>query len=786
MKILNYIKYTLFASLPLFALSCGTEEQYKPSPVAEGAQVYFPEGITTSFSIGEEETSVTIPVKRYVADGALTVDLLVDLGEMPEAAQDYFTVPTSVTFNSGETDASVVIPFDRSKLTDGEEYTIGLLLNDEANTTPYGYSSVYVTISPWPWEYLGVGKYRDDVISGLYGATNAEVDCKIYRNKSREGVYMLEDLFSYNLLSAIFGASASALSGQFPYTPTNITINCADPNRVIIPQQFTGVSETSEGLGRFSIGTLQPGTLVDGVITFPTRGLLISGDGSEDYAWYANNSGLFRIVLPGVELVDYSLGVSYAGMRVAADNETATAVFDFSYGADVTGISYAFVDGDATASVAEIAKAIVDGTVENVYDVDDFVAGAETVSVEAEIKSGSYTIVALPYDVNGRLNVDNAAAAWFYFPGMGGGASECEFEVNTYKVSEYPAAAAYVGQYPDYSSFVYELTGKDIKSAKMYVNRTAVVETAPSSGLTYEALVSEYGKALPDKAIAEINAGEPSWDICINLAAETSYTVLVLVQNDFGKSALVRADVTTSPIPYSGDLVIGDYTMTCTVPQSSGDPFTSRTVLKVSPTIGSNVKFVVKNLLEDDDLGWFATYDSAAKTLTLDGTSPDFSNQAQNYFGSWLGLTSQLAAAYFSYDDPEGAANLPVVFTVNDSKRLEGLARNLQVDVGQLSGNNVTPLGTAALYLAGETSIVFGASETASLSGASVLARLSSPYMFETGSVMKANRLSSQVEVLGRPAAESPRVARTLDVRTSVCEPLPHYGPYKVNGQRLF
>ena len=69
------------------------------------------------------------------------------------------------------------------------------------------------------------------------------------------------------------------------------------------------------------------------------------------------------------KLVDYTLSAVYDGMKVSADEETASAVIDFTYGADVTNIRYVLVENELTeAETATLVAAIADGSAENINE----------------------------------------------------------------------------------------------------------------------------------------------------------------------------------------------------------------------------------------------------------------------------------------------------------------------------------------------------------------------------------------------------------------------------------
>lgn len=130
-------------------------------------------------------------------------------------------------------------------------------------------------------------------------------------------------------------------------------------------------------------------------------------------------------------------------------------------------------------------------------------------------------------DKDGKPLGENAAATWFYFYGIGGSnVPECELEVVAMNVSEFNPAL--LEQYPEHSSFIYVISGSEIKSAKVYVNKTAVIESIPSMGLTEEDVINAYGSDLNDNLINALNTNGKVALPSYNLDAETSYTVLVL------------------------------------------------------------------------------------------------------------------------------------------------------------------------------------------------------------------------------------------------------------------
>lgn len=761
MKILNIMSLAAAAAAMISAVSCANEEFTRTGEL-NGEAVYFPVDAVTEYTLDEETTSVTVPVRRSVTDDEFTVSILADWGEMSETDQSVFTVPSSVTFSAGEEEASLVIAVDNSAVEEGKEYTIGFLINDEANVSQYGNKTLYITLAKEIWELLGTGKYRDDILTGYTGVNPTEVDVNIYRHKVQSGVYMLEEPFGWPLLTGALGGTQEELSEQFTYTPTNITIQLIDndPAKVYLPLQFTGITETVNGYGRHLIGMssdcfgeeLQYGMLEDGVITFPSNALGLVFESLGNGA-YGNANGQFRVVLPGYEARDYSVSVEYSGMRVASDNKTATAVLDFSYGADVTGISYVFVSGDVTAAPEEYVAGVVDGTAENICTVDGFVAGEGSASVEAELAPGLYTIVAVPADVSGALSAENAVAVNFYFPGAGGNAApECDIAVALYKVTEYPDAAGYIEQCPDYSSVVYELKGSEIKSLKMYLNTTEVINSIEGMGMTVQEVVDAYGSDLSADFLQELNAEGKTWNIFINLNPSTSYTFVVSAENSYGETALIISKpFVTDALPYSGELATGKYYMSC---EYAGETFEN--IFEVLPTQDSETDFFVRNIGIANGSSWYAEYDSEASTLTLTGYEEGYED-----FGMQFGVPyyyydeeETMYYGFYSYTSDTSNGKNPCVFSV-DPQTKELAALNNDFAVILQDAKTMEGIGLLGYYTAGtEVSLYEGSGQS---------------------SRMAASRMQNLSGLTSAASLREPAVAgslATLKVVTRKCEPL--------------
>lgn len=754
--------------------ACTSSDDFEPGPKDSGAQVYFPNTIPSEFNVGDDESSVTIPVRRVVTDAAMTVNILASIEQGQEGI---LNIPSSVSFEAGSDLANLVITFDRGKLVDGTEYKASLLLNDEQNLTQYGNNMIDITIIPWPWEELGTGKYRDGWLCGLFEGNLVELDVTIHKHKSQEGVYMVEEMFGWTFMTEFFGATQSQLSGQFSYTPTNITIDCSDPANVKIAKQYTGITEGVYNYGDFLIESAAPGTFVNGVITFPEDGINAYMTGYSSDPLPTNPDGTFRIMLPDAEITDYVLTATYGGMLVNSDNTSASAVIDFTYGADVTGINYVIAEGDVEASAATLAAQIANGTAENILSVEEFVVGAGSVSVKADLTTpGFYTVVALPLDKENKPLESNAAAASFYFPGMDGGdIPDCDVEAMMGSVSENKPDA--LEKNPDESSLYFKISGSELKTLHLLAMSTSNIETLVAQGASYEEIIASYGQDFSSIAVPTINETGYYENIWINLNENTSYTMLVQATNIYGRSKVLAVEKSTAAVDtswYTGELAIGKYDM---VYQSveDGETITSSCTFTVNPVKGSENEFTIKDLGLNNTTSWYASYDSATHKFTVSGVEVGYEDLGSKFGQGWgyYDQAGTMILGFFSFANEQSNGTDPCVFSVDATTgQINQLETLLQVLVADAASGKI--LGYLTQYLPGETVITYA--ENASSSAVQPSSKQAIRHT-ATAKYMKAtDRFSDHVATA--KCAEMPKSAahsgvRTLDVKTAKCEPLP-------------
>ena len=703
--------YIALIALVTGAFGACTNE-FEPGPQASGPQVSFADTNVTSveFTGAEGESTQKLILNRVETANALMVDII---AEVEKGAEKLFNFPEIVVFEAGQDTAELVYTVDHEKFENDKTYKVKLYLLDEVST-PYGCNEWSVSFALNPWELLkdskgnnAKGKLRGvAMMDGFWGVSSSEeINVNVYQHKQKKQ-YKVENPW-LTLYMVGFGATEEELAGQFSWVPADLIIDFTDPNNVTIPQQSIGITENIYGYGEgYVIGS--GGTLSEGVITFPVEGIgYIHAALASSYGWIpCNTDGSFRLVLPGVEVADYSLAVAYDGMDVAADNKTTTAKFKFTYGTDVTGIDYMIVAGDQEAQASTLLSTLVAGTDENILSVENFEVGKGEANVKVGLERGLYTIVAAAKDKNGSLAAKTALVKSFYFVGMGETVDmTCQLEGAFVLPSEIDPE--YVSQFPDQTSLFAILAGKEIKSISYYLNKTAVVATWTD---TPEALVAAYGKALPPANLEYINSEDGGVLPFQKLADNTEYTAIFVATNIYGESKTLVLTKKTAAYEYTGELAIGDYSMYCKYVYGEGaDEFMeSMNVFNVASNGGSETDYLVTGIGIENGAVWHAKYDSAAGTLTLDGTELGYEEEYGNQFGGLYGYYDSgktMAYGFFSYASAESKGNDPLVLAVDPTTKQISALVTPEFSVEVYAMSDYSFLGYAAYYVNSLTAI---------------------------------------------------------------------------------
>ena len=402
-------KYLLFALVATFTLMACTDEleNVPGTPEQENYGVYFPvQRLSDKIELEpNHKTQITYTVKRTNTKDAITVPLVVN----PNIKNIFVVEP--IHFEEGEDETTFNIYFPEAKI--GVEYSCELSIEDPRYISIYGdhKTGLSFTVLRAAWRKLGVGRWRDDVISSLYGVPNpyAEIDVVIYEREDKKGYYRMK-AFSTDLLEALFDVPNVPTEGKYT------VIDATDPEKVWIPKQNTGC-KISDKEGAISIASYvdkqfsidasdsQYGKVQNGVITFPPQSIYCNlANFMAANEWLPGNvKGMQRIMLPGARLYDYSVLMS------KSEPKDGVVKITTKFGEDVAKMKYAFFEGAVEDGIAGIhAQGMDNGDVE----IDGEVTESGVLEVRLD-KTGIYTLVGAIYDATGKMQ-DYASISFGY------------------------------------------------------------------------------------------------------------------------------------------------------------------------------------------------------------------------------------------------------------------------------------------------------------------------------------------------------------------------------------
>lgn len=585
MKFLKKFAYMLTLTGLVFGLgACSNDDvDYEPAAPVEGAQVYFSNEASTSINATTETTSFEVVVMRGNADEAITVPIKANISakNVDEEAEpiDYaslFTIPQNVSFGAGKETTKISVGIDRENLEDGQTYNITLSLNDASVITPYGNSSItYTLVVPEPMVLLGTGYWTDDVVGPLFGLNTTTYPVEVYENLKTPGYIYLKDLYTNAFKQTLIDEFGIAEESIPTWETSYFAIKVEDPTAVEIPAQYIGLDI---GYGEMGIWSLSTGTLENGIISFPAKGLAVQDN---DGAYYANNSGATTLYMPGTPMTDFSLELAYGGFRVAENDETVYPIARAAYGEDVAEIQYAFVAGDITKDAEALEAAlngIEDGSVvSNKVAVtiagEDEETGEPILEMNLEsvegVEPGVFTVIAIPYSADGEAQYGDLAFTSFYVQGVGETeVADVDFAVYAMSVEDLETTTEQTGLAAYYAQYGYNSTntvgvlfeGTEIESIKMCPIPTAEVgEVIAEFGKIEDYIVAldayyEANGSDLDMDLQYIQADGWDYTLFINLDSETAYTVFALVENVYGKVTLFHSTHTTDAADASANM----------------------------------------------------------------------------------------------------------------------------------------------------------------------------------------------------------------------------------------
>lgn len=291
----NMIKMLFVVMAMAAAAACSTDQEntkydytqddaFSAFFASKGSNVEFAGDATGS-------QAIAVDVFRQNCTGAATVALEV---AVDDEYASMFTIPTSVNFADGEFSKQLeVVVNDASALEKGAEYSVVLTFaastSDTTSTITKNLTYTLNVSVALEYNLMGVGTYTDDLVGGIFGADPVTYEVEVYTATGIDGKYFLKN----------------AYTSEYPYNDPGdyveedvmFTIDARDPNRVIVPIQDLGLDW---GYGMISVATVAPGTLANGVITFPAQAFYLAMSDYNGGAWsfYGNSNGAFKLVLP--------------------------------------------------------------------------------------------------------------------------------------------------------------------------------------------------------------------------------------------------------------------------------------------------------------------------------------------------------------------------------------------------------------------------------------------------------------------------------------------------------
>ena len=542
MKIFNRIFAASVAAIA--ALTACTTEEYVPATPPTGAQVYISADNPSTITLSRQSESFSLSVLRV--DDSADASYVVEVTDTNNVFFSQDVTDVEISFAKGEKESKLVIAVNQDNLVDGESYALDFRIRDEKATTAYGLSAFsMLAVLPEPYVLLGTATLHEDLLTTFFSdvETGKAWECEVYENANVPGMLYFKNAFTseypYNE------------PGDYVTTDKYFMVNVKKPDKVYIPYQGLGMDW---GYGEFGVVSLISayfegapdnwGTLKDGVITFPQKGILIQMADYNDGGFYTSNgSGAFVIHLPGAILTDYSVEASYSGMFVDPEGN-AEPVIDIAAGDDVATVNYLIISQDQDVNAA--FEGIVAGadSVQTVEIVDN------AARIQPALEPGLYYMVYCPVDAEGGLQTDDADVLDFYFPGASAEKPEVEATLQALDIDKV-FSESIISKYglANYNSFAFVIGGKDIKSVRTLMAETSVIEgAAAEEGLTLEMLCAKYGED-DTEAVSAIEADGYYANGYLNLSAETSYTMIVNIENVYGSTTCLTATYVTAAIP---------------------------------------------------------------------------------------------------------------------------------------------------------------------------------------------------------------------------------------------
>lgn len=690
-------------------VSCSEELTYKPAEMPTNEQIYFPSTNPKEISLATGSTSFEVTIARNTKElEAFDVDI-----QATGEGLEFFTVPGTVSFEEGESTAAINIAIDAEKIGMNNFQELILSIADEALTTPYGGSSLVLSVGiSLPWIEFGKGVMHEDwwgeeepdkvmvyqqisenmrlcKVVGCWGyetikgGEDYEVqDYVWYWNTKTNDCFITPQYIGYTTDSGdVFVSTAAGF-----YVPYKGWDTGDDPI-IFGTDSFFDWAAGWEKTNNFN------SAYYDGNGTFYLADwvYLVDENGVPSGRGYQFGGAQDMFIADGFVRLDLAADVEYAGMFVSPANE-AFAVLNFTGGADVPSIEYVITNQETDP--AETVAGIVSGEASGISTIE--LKDGEA-SAKLAIEPGLYRAVIVPVGSDEELHPDEAGYIDFYFPGLTSPEEhKIEGELILMSTEElYGPETCSKNNLRGDNSFGFDVFVEgQIKSGKYYLNTAAVI--AGWTG-TLEELVAQYGSDIPEAQITKLNSEGEWYGHFSSRQPNTEYQMIICLEGNYGETLTLTGKYTTAGLPYSGSLVIGTYIL------SNGK---DETPVTITNTATENI-FSVE--LWEDGSTFKAVYDPDKNTVTMDGIEIGY-EQYGCQFGAiygYLNAARTQGYGYFTYSDPtdeNAEGDDPVIITVDPSSNALSIL-NTEIDISafDLTTSNPSYLGEIVDFPIGST-----------------------------------------------------------------------------------
>ena len=514
MKNLRYI----FIAVISLAFSACVQENYAPgAPDLEDCMgFYFPQSGAGDYMLDPSDPTVmefTAERKNTQYEAAIEV----------KVSNDSIFRVSEIFFPEGAKTAKFTVDFSAAKT--GVKYTCTISVDDPAYVSQYGLESNELTFSVLraSWKNLGKGLWRDDFMSSGFSCALPyhETQCDVFEREDLPGYYRIDNVYTAEYLAEMIDGDPAAAPVWAEYlTESSIMINATNPSKAYIEMSPIGVnmgerygdvviySYVPEFYGPTLVGSY--GSVKDGIITMPKTGVVF--ELTLYGALLANQSGKFRLVLPGYVPYDYSIELS--------SEETTDGVVPvtFEFGSDVKSVKYAVFEGKINeVEMVSKVEQIKTGTVA----VKTLTQPSTLELSIADLKAtGLYTLVACSFDKTGAYQA--YASTSFGFDADG--SRKVDIKAGLI-VSDKYAPEGLTSE----NSMEYYVYGSDITEAKLAIYKKSNYDDYKE---TIQNEVSVYMDALTEVQLDMINNSGYT-GVVGGLSADTEYVLVVYAKNGY-------------------------------------------------------------------------------------------------------------------------------------------------------------------------------------------------------------------------------------------------------------